>query len=132
MGRDGLLPAWASRVHPRHRTPHVATWLTGIIVALCSSVANINELVELTNIGTLFAFSIVALGILILRAKEPNRHRPFRTPWVPFVPLAAIGCCVYLMAQLPVVTWLRFFGWMFLGLLVYAFYGFQKSRLRAE
>jgi APA family basic amino acid/polyamine antiporter len=130
MGRDGLLPGWAARIHPRFRTPHVSTLLTGFVVAICSSVANINELVELTNIGTLFAFIIVAAGIIILRKKEPHRPRPFRTPWVPWVPLLAIACCLYLMLELPLKTWLRFFAWMGVGLLIYLGYGSRRSRLR--
>ena len=129
MGRDGLLPAWAAKVHPRYRTPHIATLLTGFVVAACSSVANINELVELTNIGTLFAFALVALGIIILRRTDPDHPRPFRTPLVPWVPLAAIACCVYLMAQLPAITWIRFFVWMAVGLVIYVLYGFRRSRL---
>jgi len=129
MGRDGLLPSWAAKVHPRFRTPHVTTIITGVVVAICSSVANINELVELTNIGTLFAFALVAAGILILRYSDPDRPRPFRTPWVPWVPLAAIACCVYLMTELPVKTWLRFFLWMAAGLVIYFLYGARHSRL---
>jgi APA family basic amino acid/polyamine antiporter len=129
MGRDGLLPSWAAKVHPRFRTPHVTTLITGILVAICSSVANINELVELTNIGTLFAFALVAIGILILRYKEPGRLRPFRTPLVPWVPLAAIACCIYLMTELPVKTWIRFFLWMAAGLVIYFLYGVRHSRL---
>jgi APA family basic amino acid/polyamine antiporter len=129
MGRDGLLPPWAAKVHPRFRTPHVATILTGIFVAVCSSVANINELVELTNIGTLFAFGLVAAGIIILRRIDPGRPRPFRTPLVPWVPLGAIACCGYLMFELPRVTWIRFFGWMGAGLVLYFLYGFRRSRL---
>jgi basic amino acid/polyamine antiporter, APA family len=129
MGRDGLLPGWAAKVHPRFRTPHVTTIITGIVVAVCSSVANINELVELTNIGTLFAFALVATGIIILRYTDPDRLRPFRTPLVPWVPLLAIGCCAYLMYELPAVTWIRFFGWMAAGLLIYGSYGLRRSRL---
>jgi basic amino acid/polyamine antiporter, APA family len=130
MGRDGLLPPSFARVHPRFRTPYMATLLTGGVVAVCSSVANINELVELTNIGTLFAFALVAAGVIILRIVEPTRPRPFRTPLVPWVPLAGIGCCVYLMFELPRITWIRFFLWMACGLVLYFFYGFRKSRLR--
>jgi APA family basic amino acid/polyamine antiporter len=130
MARDGLLPKWAAKVHPRYRTPHVTTILTGVLVAVCSSVANINELVDLTNIGTLFAFVLVAAGIIVLRFRDPNRERPFRTPWVPLVPLAAIGCCVYLMCELPNKTRWRFVIWMGVGLLIYASYGFGRSRLR--
>ncbi|MBI5821001.1 MAG: amino acid permease [Verrucomicrobia bacterium] len=130
MGRDGLLPPWAARVHPRYRTPHVATILTGVLVALCSSVANINELVELTNIGTLFAFALVAAGVLILRYREPDRPRPFRAPLVPWVPLGAIVCCGFLMLELPAKTWWRFFLWMMAGLVFYFLYGYRHSRLR--
>lgn len=129
MARDGLLPPWAARVHPRFRTPHVTTLITGIVVAICSSIANINELVELTNIGTLFAFALVAAGIIILRWREPGRRRPFRTPLVPWVPLGAIASCAYLMAELPKITWLRFFLWMAGGLLIYFFYGARRSRI---
>lgn len=132
MARDGLLPAWAAKVHPRFRTPHITTLMTGAVVAVCSSVANINELVELTNIGTLFAFILVALGILVLRYKEPDRPRPFRTPLVPLVPLLAIGCCLYLMLQLPAITWIRFALWMLGGMAVYLLYGYRRSRLRNQ
>jgi len=130
MARDGLLPAWAARVHPRYRTPHVTTLLTGVAVGLFAAVTNINEVVELCNIGTLFAFVLVALGILVLRVREPERPRPFRTPGVPFVPLLAILCCGWLMAELPAVTWRRFFYWLMAGLALYAAYGFRRSRLR--
>ncbi len=130
MARDGLLPAWAAKVHPRFRTPYWATLLTGFIVAVCSSVANINELVELTNIGTLFAFALVAAGILVLRRTDPQRKRPFRVPLVPWVPLAAMGCCVYLMLELPAKTWWRFVLWMAAGLVLYVLYGSRRSRLR--
>jgi APA family basic amino acid/polyamine antiporter len=131
MGRDGLLPPWAAKIHPRFRTPHVTTLITGLVVAVCSSVANINELVELTNVGTLFAFVLVAAGIIILRYVEPDRPRPFRTPLVPWVPLAAIASCAYLMCELPKITWVRFFLWMVAGLILYFFYGYRHSRLRA-
>jgi APA family basic amino acid/polyamine antiporter len=132
MGRDGLLPAWAAKVHPRYRTPHVTTIITGVVVAVCSSVANINELVELTNIGTLSAFMLVAAGIILLRFKEPGRPRPFRTPFVPWVPLLAIAACGYLMFELPWVTWIRFFAWMTAGLFIYLLYGYRKSRLNTR
>jgi len=129
MGRDGLLPAWAARVHPRFRTPHISTLITGVVVAACASIFNINELVELTNIGTLFAFALVALGILILRYTDPDRSRPFRTPLMPWVPLAAIATCDYLMFELPKITWVRFFVWMTVGLALYLGYGFRRSKL---
>ena len=129
MARDGLLPAWAAKVHPRFRTPHVTTILTGLVVGVCSSLANINELVELTNIGTLFAFVLVAAGIVFLRYTDPDRPRPFRAPLVPWVPLGAIASCAYLMWQLPKVTWIRFFVWMLVGLALYVLYGFKRSRV---
>lgn len=129
MARDGLLPRWASRVHPRFRTPHITTILTGVFVAVFSGITNINEMVELTNIGTLFAFILVAAGILVLRRTEPTRPRPFRTPWVPWVPLGAILCCGYLMTELPKTTWVRFGLWMAGGLVIYFAYGMHRSRL---
>jgi APA family basic amino acid/polyamine antiporter len=129
MARDGLLPPWAAKVHPKYRTPHVTTILTGVFVAVFAAVTNINEVVELSNIGTLFAFVLVAAGILILRRSDPDRPRPFRTPLVPWVPLGAIVCCGYLMVELPLVTWVRFFVWLLLGLVLYFAYGFRHSRI---
>jgi len=129
MSRDGLLPPYFSRVHPRYKTPHVTTLWTGIAVALVSAVANINEIVELTNIGTLFAFILVCIGILILRVREPNRPRAFRTPWVPVVPILGIISCLYLMTGLPWITWVRFVLWLAVGAVVYFFYGMRRSRL---
>ena len=132
MARDGLLPQWAAKVHPKYQTPHVTTILTGVFVGLLAGLANIDEIVELTNIGTLFAFVLVAVGILILRRTNPHAHRPFRTPLVPAVPLLAIGSCGYLMFKLPWQTWERFFIWMALGLVVYFAYGYRHSKLRAQ
>jgi APA family basic amino acid/polyamine antiporter len=129
MARDGLLPGWAAKVHPVHRTPHVTTILTGIAVATFAAIANINEVVELTNIGTLFAFVLVALGILVLRRTRPDLERPFRTPLVPLVPVLAIVSCVYLMAQLPWITWVRFIVWLAIGLVFYFAYGYWHSAL---
>jgi APA family basic amino acid/polyamine antiporter len=130
MARDGLLPAWAARIHPRYRTPHVTTILTGLFVAVFAAFANINEVIELTNIGTLFAFVLVAIGVLILRIKEPERERPFRAPVVWFVAPAAVVSCLFLMFQLPTITWIRFGLWLAAGLVIYALYGYHKSRLR--
>ncbi|MEJ5238828.1 MAG: amino acid permease [Limisphaera sp.] len=131
MARDGLLPPWAARVHPRYRTPHVTTVLTGAAVAGVAAVTHIDEMVELCNIGTLFAFVVVALGVLVLRWLEPERPRPFRTPWVPWVPLGALGTCLWLMLQLPARTWVRFGLWLAVGLLIYLAYGRHRSRWRA-
>jgi APA family basic amino acid/polyamine antiporter len=129
MSRDGLLPPYFARVHPRHKTPHVTTLWTGIAVAAVSAVANINEIVELTNIGTLFAFILVSIGILVLRARDPHRPRAFRTPWVPLVPVLGVLSCVYLMTGLPWVTWVRFVLWLAIGAVIYFFYGVKRSRL---
>ena len=132
MARDGLLPPWAARLHPKYRTPHVSTILTGVAVAAFAGISHLDEIVELTNIGTLFAFALVAAGVLVLRRREPERARAFRTPWVPWVPLLAIGSCVYLMLQLPAVTWVRFAVWMAVGLVIYFGYSRQRSRLNAD
>jgi APA family basic amino acid/polyamine antiporter len=129
MARDGLLPGWAAKVHPKYRTPHITTILTGVFVAVFAAFTNINEASELCNIGTLFAFVLVAAGILILRRTEPGRPRPFRTPLVPWVPLAAIVSCAYLMCSLPGITWARFVIWLVIGLCLYFFYGIRRSRL---
>jgi len=131
MARDGLLPQWAAKIHPKYRTPHVTTILTGIFVAFFAAFANINEVIELTNIGTLFAFVLVAIGVLILRKIEPERERPFRAPVVWFVAPAAVLSCGYLMIQLPTITWIRFIVWLIVGLVIYALYGYRKSRLNA-
>ena len=130
MARDGLLPQWAARVHPKYRTPHITTILTGVFVATFAAVANIDEIVQLTNIGTLFAFVLVAVGIIILRKTNPDAPRPFRTPFVPIVPLLAAASCGYLMLQLPWETWLRFVLWLALGLVFYFAYGVNHSELR--
>ena len=132
MARDGLLPPWAAKVHPRYRTPHVTTILTGLFVGVFAAFANIDEVVQLTNIGTLFAFAIVSAGVLVLYYKEPERHRPFRTPWMPVTPIISIGACLFLMFQLPLVTWIRFVGWLAAGLVIYVLYGYRHSHLRRE
>jgi basic amino acid/polyamine antiporter, APA family len=130
MSRDGLLGPWFGKIHPRYRTPHVTTILTGVFVAVCAAVANIDEIVQLTNIGTLFAFILVCIGILILRVREPHRPRKFRVPFVPWTPLLGIAMCIILMAGLPAVTWERFVLWLVAGLVIYFLYGARKSRLK--
>ncbi len=132
MSRDGLLPKYFSKVHKKYKTPHTTTIWTGVAVATISGVANINEIVELTNIGTLFAFALVCVGVIILRKTDPDRPRVFRTPWVPVVPLLGIAMCVYLMLGLPTVTWVRFGVWLLVGLVLYFAYGFWKSNLRRK
>jgi APA family basic amino acid/polyamine antiporter len=127
MARDGLLPPSFARVHPRFRTPHVTTILTGVAVGVCAMFTSIDEMVDLTNIGTLFAFILVCIGILILRWREPERPRSFRTPWVPVIPLLGVASC--LARSLPMITWIRFGLWLLAGMVVYFFYGFRRSRL---
>ena len=132
MSRDGLLPKYFAKIHPKYQTPHMTTIWTGVVVASVAAVANINEIVELTNIGTLFAFVLVNAGIIILRRTDPDRHRVFRTPFVPWVPLLGIGMCIYLMMGLPAITWIRFGVWLLVGLALYFSYGFWKSKLRRK
>jgi APA family basic amino acid/polyamine antiporter len=134
MSRDGLLPPFLARVHPRFKTPYVGTIITGLFVATFAAFANIAEVVDLTNIGTLFAFVLVSAGVIVLRRLEPDRPRPFRAPLVPLTPIISIVTCLYLMLQLPKLTWIRFGIWLVIGLFIYLFYGMRHSRLgqRAE
>jgi basic amino acid/polyamine antiporter, APA family len=132
MSRDGLLPKWFCGVHKRFKTPHVTTILTGLFVAFFAAFANINEVVELCNIGTLFAFVLVCIGVIILRYKDPERHRPFRCPAVPLIPILGVLSCLFLMIKLPVLTWIRFFYWLIFGLFIYFFYGMSHSKLCEE
>jgi basic amino acid/polyamine antiporter, APA family len=130
MARDGLLPAWAARVSPRRRVPHVTTLLTGLAVALGALVADENEIYDLTNIGTLSAFAIVCIGVLVLRHTDPDRPRPFRVPFVWPVTLIGAAACVYTMMGLPRTAWERFGIWLAIGGLIYFVYGMRHSRLR--
>ncbi|MBU9889461.1 MAG: amino acid permease [Candidatus Omnitrophica bacterium] len=129
MARDGLLPSVFASVHPRFRTPHVATIMTGLIAASVAAFTNIDEMVDLTNIGTLFAFVLVCFGVVILRVKEPHRHRTFKVPLSPLIPLLGVAACIFLMTGLPAVTWIRFVAWLLLGFAVYFTYGIRHSLL---
>lgn len=129
MSRDGLLPKVFSHVHPKFRTPHVTTIVTGIVVACFAAFTNIEEMVDLTNIGTLFAFTLVCFGVIILRVKEPHRHRSFKVPLNPITPLLGVAACIFLMTGLPGITWVRFIIWLILGLIVYFSYGIKNSEL---
>jgi len=130
MSRDGLLPPFLAKVHPKYKTPYVGTILTGAFVAFFAAFANIAEVVDLTNIGTLFAFVLVSAGVIVLRRTDAGRPRPFRVPWVPITPLISIAACLYLMFQLPSLTWIRFAVWLVIGLVLYFAYGYQHSTLR--
>ncbi|MGH7709856.1 MAG: APC family permease, partial [Gemmatimonadaceae bacterium] len=130
MARDGLLPPVAARVHPRFRTPHVMTMVTGLVVASWALIGDAGETYDLTNIGTLFAFVLVCLGVLILRVREPDRPRPFRIPFVWPVALGGAAGCVFVMIGLPGTAWVRFAIWLGIGLLLYFVYGYRHSRLR--
>ena len=127
MSRDGLLPKVFSRVHPRFRTPHISTWVAGFFVAVPAGIFDIGTLADLSNIGTLFAFMLVAFGVLALRRTQPERRRAFRTPWVPVVPILAVLSCIVLMASLPVETWVRFVVWLVVGLCIYIVYSRHHS-----
>ncbi|MGA2195274.1 MAG: amino acid permease [Bryobacteraceae bacterium] len=131
MARDGLLPKWAAKIHRRTRIPWATTLLTGIFVALWALVGDSGETYDLTNIGTLFAFILVSIGVLVLRHKEPDRKRPFRVPLVWPVSLLSAAACLYIMTGLPHQAWVRFCVWLAVGLVLYFFYGFWHSTLRA-
>jgi APA family basic amino acid/polyamine antiporter len=132
MSRDGLLPAVFRRVHEKFRTPHIATMLTGLFVAVFAAVANLDEVVDLTNIGTLFAFIVVCAGIMILRVKEPDRPRSFKVPGGHVIPVLGIISCLYLIYFLPTTSWLRFAAWLNIGFVIYVGYGSVRSRLTGE
>ena len=132
MARDGLLPRWAAKIHPKYRTPHITTVVTGLVVGLGSLVLDENEIYDLTNIGTLSAFAIVCIGVLVLRYSDPDRPRPFRVPGIWFVTIAGALACVYTMIGLPVRAWERFAVWMVVGLLLYFAYGYRQSKLRGR
>jgi APA family basic amino acid/polyamine antiporter len=132
MSRDRLLPALFSRVHPRFQTPHVSTWLAGLLVGIPAGIFDISWFADLSNIGTLFAFIVVSVGVIVLRRKQPERIRGFRVPWVPFMPIVSIVCCLVLMVSLPLETWVRFFAWLAIGLVIYFTFGRHRSALREE
>jgi APA family basic amino acid/polyamine antiporter len=132
MSRDGLLPGIFSRVHKRFRTPDFSTWVAGFAVGIPAGLLDIGTLSDLSNIGTLFAFALVAGGVLILRYREPDRPRAFRAPGGILAPVATILTCVLLMAGLPILNWIRFFVWLVIGLVLYYFYGRRHSQLSNE
>lgn len=135
MSRDGLLPEPFGRVHPRFRTPHISTILTGVLVALAAGLLPIGVLGQLVSMGTLLAFVLVCIGIIILRKTAPDQVRPFRTPWVPWVPIVGALFCLAQMVSLPISTWLRLVIWLAVGMVVYLGYGKRRAaahRARVE
>ncbi|MDT3395499.1 amino acid permease [Streptomyces sp. B1866] len=129
MSRDGLLPRVFSKVHPHYATPYRSTVLLGAVTAVVSGFTTVSQLAELVNIGTLFAFVVVAAGVVVLRRTRPDLHRTFRAPWVPVLPAASVAASLWLMLNLPAQTWLRFAAWMAAGLVVYGLYGRTHSRM---
>jgi APA family basic amino acid/polyamine antiporter len=130
MARDGLLPQYFARIHQRFRTPYITTIWTGVAVGGVAMITDIGSLADLTNIGTLFAFVLVCLGVIVLRRKDANRPRPFRVPMVPLFPLLGVLLCIVLMLSLPLETWGRFFIWLIIGLSIYFLYSVRHSKLR--
>ena len=130
MARDGLLPPVFAKVHPRFKTPHVTTILTGVVVGAFAAIMSIDEMVDLTNVGTLFAFLLVSIGIIVLRYKDPQRKRPFRVPlgaWL--IPSLGVISYLFLMYYLPPASWWRFVAWLLLGFAVYLSYGYGRSEI---
>jgi APA family basic amino acid/polyamine antiporter len=132
MARDGLLPAWAARVHPRFGTPHVTTLVTGLLVAIAAATLPLAVLGQLVSMGTLLAFGIVCLGVIVLRRTDPRLERPFRVPLSPWLPAAGALVCLYLMLALPLATWMRLAAWLAVGLAIYFLFGRRNAvRVRA-
>lgn len=129
MSRDRLLGPWLAKVHPRFGTPHRATILTGVAIAIMAALVPIGEAADMTNIGTLFAFTLVCGGVIVLRRVRPELHRPFRVPFMPVIPILAMAACLGLMTFLPLVTWIRFVVWTIVGIAVYFGYSVKHSRL---
>jgi APA family basic amino acid/polyamine antiporter len=127
MSRDGLFPKLFSAVHPKFKTPHWSTWIAGFAVGIPAGIFAVSEAADLTNIGTLFAFLLVSLGVIVLRRTQPDRPRGFRVPLVPWFPLISVLLCIGLMSGLLVITWLRFFVWLGLGLAIYFLYSRHHS-----
>ena len=132
LSRDGLLPGWFAKVHPRYGTPHRPTIVLGVFTALVAGLLPIEEVAKLVNIGVLSAFIVICTSVLILRRRKPELHRAFRTPWVPLVPLVGVAFSIWLLAELPAITWKVFLIWVSLGLVIYLGYGMRHSRLERD
>jgi APA family basic amino acid/polyamine antiporter len=132
MSRDGLLPSVFSRIHARFRTPAVSTWVAGFVVGIPGGLLDIGTVSNLSNIGTLFAFVLVSIAVIILRYREPNRHRGFRVPLGPLFPVLSIVFCILLMMGLEIMTWMAFFAWLAAGLLIYFLYSRHRSEFARQ
>jgi len=132
MSRDGLLPGMFSKIHPRHRTPHISTWIAGLVVGIPAGIFDIDWFADLANIGTLFAFIVVSAGVISLRGSQPERARGFRVPGSPYLPMLSILTCLVLMMSLPVETWIRFVVWLLVGFAIYFPFGRKHSALALE
>jgi APA family basic amino acid/polyamine antiporter len=132
MSRDGLFPRFFSAVHKKFKTPHWSTWIAGLVVGVPSGIFAISDAADLSNIGTLFAFALVSLGVIILRRTQPDRQRVFRVPFVPWFPLISIVLCGGLMMGLTVITWVRFLVWLVAGLMIYFFYSRRRSEFATK
>ena len=130
MSRDQLLPTGVSKVHPRFKTPYITTIITGVIVALVAGLTQIQAVGEMTSIGTLFAFVVVSIAVIVLRVKRPDAHRPFKVAGGWTIPILGVVSCLYLMLSLSTITWVRFLAWLDLGMIIYWFYGRTHSTLR--
>jgi APA family basic amino acid/polyamine antiporter len=130
MSKDGLLPKWAAKIHPKFRTPWISTITVGAIVAIMPGFLPIEQLSKLVNIGTLLAFTIVCAGVWVLRVRHPNMPRPFKTPLVPLVPILGIISAVFLMSRLPLMTWEVMIGWLIFGLIIYFGYSVKHSKVQ--
>ena len=132
MSRDRLLPDLFSAVHPRFHTPHWSTWIAGAVVGIPAGLFDIGDAADLSNIGTLFAFVLVSLGVIILRRRQPDRRRAFRVPCMPWFPLISVVLCTALMTGLTLVTWIRFVVWLAIGLVIYFGYSRRRSDFSPE
>jgi APA family basic amino acid/polyamine antiporter len=130
MSKDGLLPKWASAIHPKFRTPWISTIVVGSIVAIMPAFLNIDILSDLVNIGTLLAFTIVCAGVWVLRVRHPEMERPFKTPLVPLVPILGIVTALFVMSRLPLLTWTVMIIWLLIGLVIYFSYSIKHSKVQ--
>lgn len=132
MSRDGLMPKFLSKVHKKYRTPHITTWIFGLVAAFLGAFIPLDELAELVNLGTLAAFVLISVAVIVLRYKQPDLPRKFKTPFVPFVPLLAIVFCCVLAVNLELMTWYRFLIWFAVGIIIYFVYGYKNSNLQKK